>query len=132
MNIQHVYNRFPTEADCIAQLEKIRWNGIPWCPYCRDKNNTVIPAKHRYHCNKCNTNFSVTVHTVFHHTHLPMQKWFLAIVLLLNVRKNITTHQLAQHLGVNKNTAWYIGQRIQSAMLDIEKRDFIQKLGASI
>jgi len=72
------------------------------------------------------------VQTVFHHTHLPLQKWFLAIALLLNTRKGITVQQLAQDLGVNKNTAWYIGQRIRTAMLDMEQRELIQGLGVSI
>ncbi len=132
MNIRHVYYRFPTKADCIAQLEEIRWNGIPQCPYCKAKHNTALPAEYRYHCNGCNTTFSVTVRTVFHHTHLPLQKWFLAITLLLDARKRITTQQLARDLEVNKNTAWYIGQRIHTAMLDIEQRELIQGLGVSI
>jgi transposase-like protein len=132
VDIQQVYYRFPTKADCIAQLEKVRWNGSPQCPYCGARHNTALPADCRYHCNRCNTTFSVTVQTVFHHTHLPLQKWFLAIALLLNARKGITVQQLAQDLGVNKNTAWYIGQRIRTAMLDMEQRELIQGLGVSI
>jgi transposase-like protein len=130
--LQEVYCRFPTRADCIAQLEKVRWSGEPQCPYCRAQQSTALPAEYRYHCNRCNTAFSVTVRTVFHHTHLPLQKWFLAISLLLNAKKSISTLQLAQDLGVNKNTAWYVGQRIHTAMLDMEQRRFIQKLGVDI
>ncbi len=132
VDIQKIYYRFPTKADCIAQLEKVWWHGIPRCPYCRAQHNTAMPAEYRYHCNRCNTTFSVTVRTVFHHTHLPFQKWFLAIFLLLNTRKSITTQQLAQELEVNKNTAWYIGQRIHTAMLDLEQRELIQRLGVSL
>jgi len=132
VNIQDVYLRFPTEASCFTLLEKIRWNGVPQCPYCRAKHNTALHKEYRYHCNKCNTTFSVTVQTVFHHTHLPLQKWFLAISLLLNARKSVTTRQLAQDLEVNKNTAWYVGERISKAMLDIDQRDLIQGLGVTI
>jgi len=74
----------------------------------------------------------VTVRTVFHHTHLPLQKWFLAIVLLLGARKGVTTLQLARELEVNKNTAWYVSERIRTAMLDMEQRDLIQGLGVSL
>ena len=132
MDIQQVYCRYPTKADCITQLEKVRWSGIPQCPYCSGKKSTALPAEYRHHCNNCNTTFSVTVQTVFHHTHLPLQKWFLAIALLLNARKSITTLQLAQDLGVNKDTAWYVGQRIHMALLDMEQRELIQRLGATI
>ncbi|HYU71789.1 MAG TPA: IS1595 family transposase [Ktedonobacteraceae bacterium] len=132
MDIQQVYSRFPTKADCITQLEKIRWSGTPQCPYCRARHSTALPAEYRYHCNTCNTAFSVTVRTVFHHTHLPLQKWFLAIVLLLGARKGVTTLQLARELEVNKNTAWYVSERIRTAMLDMEQRDLIQGLGVSL
>jgi transposase-like protein len=132
VDIQQVYCRYPTKADCITQLEKVRWNGTPQCPYCRGRKSTTLPAEYRHHCNRCNVAFSVTAQTVFHHTHLPLQKWFLAIALTLNARKSITTLQLARDLGVNKDTAWYVGQRIRAAMLDMEQRNFIQELGVSI
>lgn len=132
MDIQQVYYRFPTRADCIAQLEKVRWNGMPQCPYCGQRHCTALFSEYRYHCNKCNAAFSVTVQTVFHHTHLPLQKWFLAIFLLLNARKRVSTLQLAVALEVNKNTAWYVSDRIKTAMLDVEQRRFIQELGVSL
>ncbi len=62
--------------------------------------------------------FSVTVDTIFHHTHLPLQKWFLAISLVLNAKKGISARQLARDLEVNKNTAWYMGMRIRNAMFE--------------
>ena len=132
MNITSIYHRFPTEADCIAHLEKLRWKGRARCPYCNADRSTSYPTEQRYHCNSCNTTFSVTVQTVFHHTHLPLQKWLVAISILLNARKRVSTRQLAQDLAVNKNTAWYIGQRIRTAMLDIKQRDLIQELGVTI
>lgn len=132
MSIQDVYLQFPTEGDCITFLEKIRWNGVPQCPYCHADRNTALREEHRYHCNLCNTAFSVTVQTVFHHTHLPLQKWFLAISLLLNARKSVTIQQLAQDLEVNKNTAWYVGERIRKAMLDSDQRLLLQRVGVII
>ena len=43
MNIVRIYELFPTESDCIAHLEKVRWNGKPICPYCRSDRTT--PAR---------------------------------------------------------------------------------------
>lgn len=118
MNIIQIYKKFPTESDCIAHLERVRWKGKPVCPYC--KSDRVTPAKKefRHHCNSCNTTFSVTVHTIFHHTHLDFQKWFLAISLVLNAKKGLSARQLARDLEVNKNTAWFMGMRIRNAMFE--------------
>jgi transposase-like protein len=114
-----------TEAQCIAHLEKIRWYGQPICPYCKSDRVKSFLRRGRYHCNNCNTKFSVTVGTVFHCTHLPLQKWFLAISLVLNAGKNIPARQLARNLDVNKNTAWYLISRIDRAMLDVEQRELM-------
>jgi len=105
MDIVEIYRRFPTEQDCISYLEKVRWKGKPTCPYCESTNQTPMSKEKRYHCNSCNTSFSVTVRTIFHKTKLPLQKWFLAICLILNAKKGISARQLARDLKVNKDTA---------------------------
>lgn len=128
MNIISIYKQFPTQEDCIAHLEQVRWRGTPTCPYCNSTHATPIPKEHRYHCNNCNTTFSVTVNTIFHHTHLPLQKWFLAISLVLNTKNNIASRQLARDLEVNKNTAWYLARRIRRAVIKPEQRELLQGL----
>lgn len=124
------HSRFPTETECIAYLENVRWQGKPICPYCGSDRVTPLRKAHRHHCNNCNTTFSVTVNTVFHRSHLPLQKWFLAISLILNSQKGIATRQLAQDLEVNKNTAWSMLIRIRKAMADLEQRELLQGLVA--
>jgi len=128
MNIVEVYRKFPTENDCIAYLEQVRWHGTPICPYCKSDRVTPLPSEQRHHCNNCNTTFSVTVGTIFHHTHAPLQKWFLAISLILNAKKGIAARQLGRDLEVNKNTAWFMAMRIRNAMMESEQRDLLQGL----
>lgn len=102
--------------DCLALLEQIRWGGKPKCPYCESTNATAYNNERRYHCNSCYTSYSVTVGTLFHKTHVELQKWFVAIPLVLNSPKAITVRQLAKEIGVNKNTACYMIERIRKAM----------------
>jgi len=84
MNIISIFEKFSTQADCVAYLEDVRWNGEPRCPYCNLTNSTPMSNEARHHCNNCKTSFSVTVDTIFHHTHLPLQKWFLEPVREVN------------------------------------------------
>lgn len=118
MNIIEVYRKYPKQEDCLNHLESVRWNGKPVCPYCKSDNVTPMPKQKRHHCNNCNTSFSVTVGTIFHKTKVDLQKWFLAISVVLNAKKGISARQLARDLEVNKNTAWYMGMRIRKAMAD--------------
>lgn len=117
MNIIQVYKQFPTQESCIRHLEQIRWNGKPTCPYCKSSKHSPMKDGLRYHCNSCNTSYSVTVGTIFHKTHVDLQKWFLAVSMMINALKGMSARQLARDIEVNKNTAWYMAMRIRRAML---------------
>lgn len=125
MNIIEVFEKFPTQEDCISYLEKVRWNNEPTCPYCGSKNSTPLASEQRHHCNNCNTSYSVTVGTIFHQTHLPLQKWFLALSLILNAKKGIAARQLARDLEVHRNTAWRISMKIREAMMQAQQRELL-------
>jgi transposase-like protein len=116
MDIIQIYKKFPTEASCIEHLEKVKWNNEPTCPYCQSKKQTPAKNESRYHCNNCNTTYSVTVGTIFHNTKLDLQKWFLAISIILNAKKGVAARQLGRDIQVTKDTAWYMGMRIRKAM----------------
>jgi len=118
MNIIQVYKQFPTQKDCIKHLELVRWNNEPVCPYCKSTNQTPVNKENRYHCNNCNTSFSVTVGTIFHKTKCDLQKWFLAISLVLNAKKGMSARQLARDIEVTKDTAWYMLMRIRKAFVE--------------
>lgn len=125
MDIIEIFEQFPTHEDCIKHLENLRWKSIPQCVYCNSTNTTPMPKELRHHCNNCNTTFSVTVSTIFHHTHLPLQKWFLAICLILNAKKGLSARQLARDLKVNKDTAWRMGMKIREAMMEKMQRELL-------
>lgn len=128
MDIIEIFKLFPTQDDCIAHLEQVRWQGEPRCPYCESTNTTPVPNKYRHHCNNCNTKFSVTVGTIFHHTHLACQKWFLAVTLVLNAKKGVSARQLARDLRVNKDTAWRISMKIRDAMQEPSQKELLTGL----
>jgi len=116
MNLIQIFKQFPTQESCIEHLEKARWGNEPVCPYCGSVNTNKLEKEMRHHCNGCRTSFSVTVGTIFHHTHLPIQKWLLAIALILNAKKGISSRQLARDLELPVKTAWSLSHRIRKAM----------------
>ena len=70
----------------------------------------------RWHCHDCGASFKVTCGTVFHGTKIPLQKWFLAIALIANAKKSLSSHQLARDLDVNQKSCWFLMTRIRSEM----------------
>ena len=126
MNLIEVMQKFPTQEACIEHLESIRWNGNPTCPHCESdhvarKNESEAEDKvgrtGRWNCHDCTASFKVTCGTMFHGTKIPLQKWFLAISLILNAKKSLSSHQLARDLDLNQKTAWRIETCIRAEMV---------------
>ncbi|MEO0986994.1 MAG: IS1595 family transposase [Cyanobacteria bacterium J06639_14] len=101
-----------TQETCIKYLEKLRWKGIPTCPYCQSTRSTKYRKELRHRCNDCFTSYSVTVGTLFHRTHISLPTWFKAIYLLTEPLPMISVRKLSKVLGVSKNTAFSIRSRI--------------------
>ena len=98
-------------------LEKIRWpDGDVACPRCGDMSVSELREYDKWDCNSCRYQFTVTAGTIFHDTHLPLQKWFVAIYLMLESKKGISANQLKRTIGVSYKTAWYLCHRIREAM----------------
>jgi len=116
MNILDLINKFSTQEKCIKHLEKARWGDKVKCVYCGSENVNSLPKELRHHCNGCRKSFSVTVGTIFHRTHIELQKWFLVMSLMLNARKGLSAYQIARDLGMRRPTVWSMMHRIRKAM----------------
>ncbi len=116
MNLFDVYKTFRNEKDCHNYLIGVRWPDGIRCVYCNGDEVYHRSYGTRLKCRSCNNSFSVTIGTIFHASRLPLSKWFLAIAQILAAKKGISSLQLARTIDVNKNTAWYMQQRIRSAM----------------
>ena len=63
--------------------------------------------------------FTATAGTIFHDSHLPLHKWFLAITLMCNAKKGLSAKQLQRDLDIGcYKTAWYLAHRIRQAMFE--------------
>jgi transposase-like protein len=124
MDIIEIYKNFPTQESCVKHLESVRWSGASVCPYCRSTKSSPLLGGGRHHCNACNTSYSVTVGTIFHKTKIDLQKWFLAVHLVLNTEERISVRQLAKDIQVNKNTACHMLTRMKEAIR--EQGEFLQ------
>ena len=119
MNLLSVMARFPDQEACIAHLERIRWGDKPACPLCggmrvtRKRDGERVG---RWICYECKSSFNVLSGTVMERTKIPLQKWFLAIALIVNAKKSLSSYQLARDLEMHQNSAWYLQQRIRAAM----------------
>lgn len=122
-SIFEIMERFGTEEKCIKHLEKIRWPEGLRCIRCNSERVMNFKAEGKtgkernlYDCVDCRHQYSVTVGTIFHDSHLPLTKWFLAIYLVCSNKKGVSAEELERQLQTSYKTAWYMAHRIRLAM----------------
>ena len=149
MNLIEVARRFKDKQSCLDHLEKMRWPNGVCCLRCgitgngengreciskftteetertryskrKDRVVTVkVPSRSLYECKACGYQFSATTGTLFHDSHLPLEKWFMAVALIMNAKKGVSALQVGRDLGIdqaNYKTVWYLCHRIREAM----------------
>ena len=109
LTLIQIIERFPTDETARQHLESIRWkNGIV-CPHCKCSDQAQFalrsanPAKKvrsglRF-CSNCQSQFTVTIGTVFESTHIPLRKWLIAWYLICSSKKGISSLQLQRLLA---------------------------------
>src|SRR5712691_6724715 len=122
MNLVRLIDQFGSEDRCRDYLKQLRWPDGPECVKCGSRSLSWISTRRQFDCNSCRARFSVTAGTVFHDSHLPLWKWFLATYMMCESKKGISANQLKRTLGVSYKTAWYLCHRIRSAMAEAEPR----------
>src|ERR687886_316072 len=120
INLVELIDRFHSEDSCRARLEELRWPEGVECPRCDSKSIARMEDRHQYQCRSCRYQFSVTAGTIFHDTHLPLWKWFLAVYLIVESKKGISANQLKRTLNVSYKTAWYLCHRIREALKEVD------------
>lgn len=116
VNLISLIERFRDEDACREYLERLRWPDGVTCPRCESGSISRIETRDQFDCNSCRYRFSVTAGTIFHDSHLPLWKWFVAIYLICESKKGISANQLKRTLGVSYKTAWYLCHRIREAV----------------
>ena len=99
-------------------MEELRWPKGPECPTCGATDIARVGGRQTVlRCKSCERQFTVTVGTIFHDSHLPLTKWFLAILLMCEAKKGMSALQMQRTLGMGYKTAWYLCHRIREAMV---------------
>ena len=118
MSLVKLVERFGSDERCRDYLEELRWPEGVKCPRCDSDSISRITTRNQLDCNDCRYRFSVTTGTLFHDSHLPLSKWFMAIYLVTESKKGISAKQLQRMLDTSYKTAWYLAHRIRAAMGD--------------
>jgi len=113
--LPQLLKRFPDKASAREYLEQQIWGGTPQCPFCGCYKWYKLSGEGLYKCGnkECYKKYTVTIGTIFHGSHIPLNIWFCAMYILASHKKGISSYQLAKDLNITQKSAWYMGHRIR-------------------
>ncbi len=80
---------FPDEKSIINYFIKVRYGETVHCPHCGSVINHLNRADKPkvFNCSACKNTFSISKGTIFEKSDNDLRKWFYAIHLFLNAKK---------------------------------------------
>lgn len=113
---------FKNELNSLSFIEKWRWKNGVTCLYCQGNHVYKFKDCKRFKCAKCKSQFTVIVGTIFENSKVPLQKWMMAIYLIGNNKKGISSYQLAKYIQVTQKTAWTMSHKIRMMLAPQEDK----------
>jgi len=112
--------RYFSDVDvCIEFVASLRWmDGKAICPHCESANAGFLKTRRIWKCRGCRKQFSVKTGTIFEESPIALDKWLMAIWLVVNCKNGISSYELARALGVTQKSAWHMLHRLREAMTD--------------
>jgi transposase-like protein len=121
MALLEMLNKYDNDEKCREILTKLRWPEGVTCPRCKERKVCYLESRKQFECGSCGYQFSVLTGTIFNDTHLALEKWFAATMLLCEAKKGMSACQVQRTLGISYKTAWYLCHRIRAAMAECDK-----------
>jgi transposase-like protein len=108
---------------------RLRWpDGKIICPRCSSDQNYFIKTRKLWLCRGCERQFTIKVNTIFEDSPVALDKWMVALWMLVNCKNGVSSMEIHRSIGVTQKTAWFMLQRLRTAL---NKRTFdsTSKLG---
>jgi transposase-like protein len=117
--LQEAIVYFSNFDNCRAFVIDLRWSdGKVRCPYCGSKNVSYLENAHVYKCyaGHPKAKFSLKVGTIMEDSALGIDKWLVAMWLIVNCKNGISSMEIHRDLGITQKSAWHMAHRIRFAL----------------
>ena len=114
--LQQAIRYFSDEQVCIDTIAALRWPNGPACPKCGHGEHYYLATQKRWKCKKCAKQFSVKVGTIFEDSPVSLNKWLVALWMLVNCKNGISSYEVGRALGLTQKSAWFVLHRLRLAL----------------
>lgn len=111
---------FADPVNCREYLMARRWpNGVT-CPTCGSTKVTFSEKHNRWQCGShhAKRQFTTKTGTIFEDSPLSLDKWLIAMWMVINCKNGVSSYEIARDLGITQKSAWFILHRLREIMRD--------------
>ncbi len=111
---------FSNPQVCIDFVASMRWPDGPVCPHCQSKRVSYLSTRRIFKCmnGECLKQYSVKTGSIFEDSPVPLDKWLIAVWLVVSCKNGISSYEIARSLKLTQKTAWFLLHRIRLALRD--------------
>ena len=117
--LQEAIVHFSNEQVCHDYLTHIRWpyGGVK-CPRCGSYRVRFMESRKKWKCYEkhARPQFSIKTGSIFEESPIGLDKWLVAVWMIVNAKNGISSYEIHRALGVTQKTAWFMGHRIRLAL----------------
>src|SRR6266540_3069639 len=112
--LQEAIRYFSDPDNCLNYLAARRWPNGVICPTCGRKDVSLVAARRVWQCKTRHpkAQFSVKVGTVFEDSALGLDKWLMAIWMMVNCKNGVSSWEIHRSIGNTQKCAWHMVHRI--------------------
>jgi transposase-like protein len=117
--LQEAIIYFADADNCNRFVIDLRWkDGKAHCPYCDSLKVTYLANARVWKCyeDHAKAKFSLKIGTIMEDSALGIDKWLVAMWLIVNCKNGISSCEIARDLGISQKSAWHMAHRIRFAL----------------
>jgi transposase-like protein len=117
--LQQAIVYFSDYENCHRFMMELRWpDGKVMCPRCGSDDVQWLPNAKVFKCYQKHEKqkFSLKVGTIFEDSPIPLEKWLVAVWLVVNCKNGISSYEVHRDLGITQKSAWFMTHRIRLAL----------------
>jgi transposase-like protein len=109
---------FADPKNCREYLVAHRWPGGVECPRCGSKHVLFQEKYNRWQCGAKHNlrQFTSKTGTIFEDSPLGLDKWMLAMWMVVNCKNGVSSYEIHRATGVTQKSAWFMNHRIRLAL----------------
>src|ERR1039457_3543959 len=116
--LQEAVIYFADFENCREYLVARRWPNGVICPTCGSDRVSYLASVRRWQCtaHHAQRQFTLKTGTIMEDSPIGVDKWMVALWLVLNCKNGISSYEIGRALGMSQKSAWHLMHRARYAV----------------